>query len=238
MGAYYYDQSPPVQVLVRPREIPYLIPAEGGTLEFTIRGKNRELVALTITFWCDVTLPDCTIYGPVLGPLDLTIPPGETLVRDRRQNVPAVAPMGVYYFNAYAILGADTSKDSFMWGKLGVGVWRLGNGKWANTGEAFKTVLTEEQRIPNNIPNDFNVSLYPNPFNAGAKISYTLPETEHIRIAIYDLSGREVSILVEGIINAGMNEAVFDGSELPCGIYFVKLQTAEFQKTQKIVLLK
>jgi hypothetical protein len=146
--------------------------------------------------------------------------------------------MGVFYFNAYAVLGTDTSKDRFMWGKLGTGHWNSGAGEWTNTGQSFKTVLAEEQQFPHKLPGDFKVSLHPNPFNAIAKISYALPETGYVKLAVYDLLGKEVSVLVDGINSGGMNGVVFDGSELPCGIYFVKLQTEEFQQTQKLVLLK
>jgi thermitase len=79
---------------------------------------------------------------------------------------------------------------------------------------------------------------YPNPFNPTTTIRYFVPTTRHITLRVYDLLGREVTRLVEGVANAGEHEVVLDGSGLPSGIYFYRLQGESFVDTKKLVLLK
>ncbi|MCX6641291.1 MAG: right-handed parallel beta-helix repeat-containing protein, partial [bacterium] len=137
MGAYYYDQRMPVRILITPHRIPYLLPEIGGSLTFTLRLDNPDSLAHQVLLWCDITQPDSSTQGPVMGPVTVPIPAGETLSRTRIQQVPASSPLGVYNFNAYAVVGQDTSKDAFMFGKLGSGFLETESGGWFNTGEDF-----------------------------------------------------------------------------------------------------
>ncbi len=79
---------------------------------------------------------------------------------------------------------------------------------------------------------------YPNPFNSTATLSYTIPITSHVDLRLYDITGREVSTLVQREQIAGTYRVLLDGSRLASGTYFVRLQAGAFSKTQKIVLLK
>jgi hypothetical protein len=237
MGAFYYDQRYPVHVLLTPHEIPYLIPAEGGTMLYTLRVSNHDPSPYTAFLWCDVTLPEGSSYGPVLGPLSVTIPATTMLARVRSQEVPAVAPMGVYHYNAYAVVASDTSKDSFMFGKLGsVGRWPLVAGGWSNSGEDFVVEFTTAREIQ---PSAFNLHpCSPNPFNPTTDIRYQMPEARQVSLRVYDMSGRLVTTLVDGWRQGGEHEVTFDGSNLASGLYFVRLQAGEFTAVQKLLLLK
>ncbi len=82
------------------------------------------------------------------------------------------------------------------------------------------------------------VKNYPNPFNATTTLSYTLPSLSRVDLRLYDLTGREVSTLVQREQRAGSYRVRLDGSRLASGTYFVQLQAGAFAKTQKIVLLK
>lgn len=79
---------------------------------------------------------------------------------------------------------------------------------------------------------------YPNPFNPETKIHYTLKRIGKVRLSVYDLTGREVTVLVDGIQNAGAHDAVFTGAGLVSGIYFYKLQSADGVITKKMALLR
>jgi len=92
------------------------IPATGGTLEFIVGVTNNEPGTVSFEAWTDVTLPDGSIYGPLIGPLNLTLTGGQTVDRTRTQDVPAGAPPGLYSYNAYA----GASEASFDFEKLGV----------------------------------------------------------------------------------------------------------------------
>jgi len=57
-------------------------------------------------------------------------------------------------------------------------------------------------------------------------------------LSVYDMLGREVSVLVNERREAGVHEVKFDGSDLASGVYFYRLQAGEFVETKKMVLLK
>ncbi|MBU1707629.1 T9SS type A sorting domain-containing protein, partial [bacterium] len=59
-----------------------------------------------------------------------------------------------------------------------------------------------------------------------------------VSLKIFDVLGREVQVLVDGVQNAGSHTVIFNGSGLAAGIYFYRLQTGEFSETKKMVLLK
>jgi len=79
---------------------------------------------------------------------------------------------------------------------------------------------------------------YPNPFNLSTTISFQLAHASYITLKIYDLFGREATVLVDGIRPAGLHREQFDGSKLPSGIYFAQLRAALFSQTIKLVLAK
>ncbi len=84
---------------------------------------------------------------------------------------------------------------------------------------------------------------YPNPFNPSTTIRFDLPVATDMQLAVYDLLGREVTRLVNGHLEAGYHQQVWngrdrDGREVPSGIYFVLVVTPEFRKSIKTVLLK
>jgi hypothetical protein len=79
---------------------------------------------------------------------------------------------------------------------------------------------------------------FPNPFNPTTKISYTLKSSGKVRLSILDLLGREVKVLLNDVINKGLYEVEFSGTDLPSGIYFYRLQSADGIITKKMTLLK
>ena len=79
---------------------------------------------------------------------------------------------------------------------------------------------------------------YPNPFNPVTTISYGLPEDREITINVYDLEGRKLTTLKEGIRKAGTHSVEWNAEGLPSGVYFVKLDAGEFTQTQKVMLVK
>jgi hypothetical protein len=66
---------------------------------------------------------------------------------------------------------------------------------------------------------------YPNPFNPATTIEFTLDRTQRIRLAVYDLLGREVAVLADGVETAGSYRATFDASNLASGLYLYQLRT-------------
>jgi len=79
---------------------------------------------------------------------------------------------------------------------------------------------------------------YPNPFNPITTISYSLPKTEHIRLEVFDISGKSVSTLVNEKQQVGTYTVRFDGSILASGIYVYNIKTDTFESRKKMILLK
>lgn len=81
---------------------------------------------------------------------------------------------------------------------------------------------------------------YPNPFNPQTSIRYALPAPGVVEIALYDVLGRQVSLLIEGEHKAGWHQIELDASRmgLASGLYFYRMKGAGFQETRKMMLLK
>jgi trimeric autotransporter adhesin len=79
---------------------------------------------------------------------------------------------------------------------------------------------------------------YPNPFNPSTQIRFTLNASEHARLTIYDVMGREITVLVNGTMPAGTHAVAFDASQLSSGVYLYQLQSAGEVLTRKMILLK
>lgn len=81
---------------------------------------------------------------------------------------------------------------------------------------------------------------YPNPFNPETIISYSLPKSGFVTMKVYDVLGKEVSVLVNGHKKAGKYEVIFNSSsnELAAGVYFYQLKTNGHTQTKRMVLLK
>lgn len=93
--------------------------------------------------------------------------------------------------------------------------------------------------LSNEIPGDFLLSQnYPNPFNPDTKIKFQIPEPGSVKLILFDVLGREVLTLVDEKLQPGTYETDWHASNQPGGIYFYKLITESFVKTQKMVLLK
>ena len=90
-----------------------------------------------------------------------------------------------------------------------------------------------------NVPEAYTLSQnYPNPFNPSTTIRYELPKALIVRLAVYDILGREVSVLVNDKKNAGSYEIKFDASNLSSGVYVCRLQAGSFIQSRKLLLLK
>ncbi len=105
------------------------------------------------------------------------------------------------------------------------------NGGWGK--------LVSVERPAYGIPNAYNLAVnYPNPFNPSTTIQYCLPHRSHVTLAVFNTLGQCVTTLVNAGMEAGRHEVRFDGSGLAGGVYFYRIQTADFMETKKLVLLR
>jgi glucose/arabinose dehydrogenase len=79
---------------------------------------------------------------------------------------------------------------------------------------------------------------YPNPFNPVTDITFTLTESVHTELAVFDVAGKTVKQLINERKEAGTHTVQFDGSQLPSGTYFATLRAGESVETNQMSLLK
>ncbi len=89
------------------------------------------------------------------------------------------------------------------------------------------------------IPAAFSLSQnFPNPFNPATTIRYELPLASEVRLGVYDLLGREVTVLVNERKAAGVHEISFDASGLSSGVYFCRLRAGDYVAAKRILLIR
>jgi|GEM_PF-3374255 len=97
-------------------------------------------------------------------------------------------------------------------------------------------VSVEETNI---IPLEFAInSIYPSPFNSSATVRYGLTRQGKTVVGLYDMAGRLVTKLVDGVLPAGYHTAVINGINLPSGVYMIRIAGEEGTLIQKVVLLR
>jgi len=95
------------------------------------------------------------------------------------------------------------------------------------------------KKINDYIPSHYSLSQnYPNPFNPTTNIRYQIPNNSYVVLKIYDILGKEIATLVNEKLKAGEYESTFDGSGLPSGVYFYKLEAGEYSETKKMLVIK
>jgi hypothetical protein len=108
-------------------------------------------------------------------------------------------------------------------------------------GEVSSVPNSEDE---NQQPTDFRLSQnYPNPFNSSTQIGYALPSNALVKVAIYDLAGRLVTVLVDGpqpsgFYNISWSGRNINGLSVPSGEYFCKIEADGFSDTIKMILLQ
>jgi photosystem II stability/assembly factor-like uncharacterized protein len=101
----------------------------------------------------------------------------------------------------------------------------------------YETVGIEN--ISGVVPSSFELMQnYPNPFNPNTTIRFNLPRAEFVKLRIFDITGREIALLINQQMDLGAYKIDWIASRFSSGVYFYKLETANFTDTKKMVLLK
>jgi|GEM_PF-5013123 len=79
---------------------------------------------------------------------------------------------------------------------------------------------------------------FPNPFNPSTTIRFSVPQSEHVKLIVYDVLGREIAMLVNEVKDPGSYEVNFDASNLSSGVYIYRLTTEANTIERKMLLLK
>jgi len=115
---------------------------------------------------------------------------------------------------------------------------------WLANGESQEVLaLTASEGGPV-LPDDFELSQnYPNPFNPTTQISFTVPRAMTVSLDVYNVLGKKVATVFDGMADAGHNTVTWDGQSddgatVASGIYFYRIKADDFVKTRKMVLMK
>ncbi len=93
--------------------------------------------------------------------------------------------------------------------------------------------------VSEEIPTSFKLKQnYPNPFNPSTNIEFAIPQSSFIKLSVYDVVGREVSVLVNENLKPGIYKTDWNAENYPSGIYFYRLFTNDFSQTKRMILLK
>ncbi|MGE5313698.1 MAG: T9SS type A sorting domain-containing protein [Acidobacteriota bacterium] len=119
---------------------------------------------------------------------------------------------------------------------------------WIDEGAKEKPSATSvAERVSSSAPKSFALlQNYPNPFNPSTTIGFALASCQYVRLRVYDVLGRAVGVLEEGVLDAGTYRFTYDASELPSGIYFYQLEAFDasgsgkrvFAETRKLIVQK
>ena len=101
--------------------------------------------------------------------------------------------------------------------------------------DAFSTASEDEAGIPTGYILEPN---YPNPFNPTTTLEYAIPTASDVRIAVYDVLGRLVRVLHDGLLPAGRHRAVFDATGLSSGTYLVRMEAPGAWLSRTVTLLR
>jgi hypothetical protein len=118
-----------------------------------------------------------------------------------------------------------------------------------NIGGEFAITFSVDESVDideddKNTPSNFVLEQnYPNPFNPSTTIKYSIPlnassDYQHVSLKIYDILGREISVLVDKYQKSGTYKVSFDASHFSSGVYYYTINSKDFMSTKKMLLLR
>jgi hypothetical protein len=100
-------------------------------------------------------------------------------------------------------------------------------------------ILLSLNSVSTALPQSYNLyQNYPNPFNPSTKVKFDIPERSFVKLVIYDVLGRELSVPLSKFFSPGQYEAELDLSGFNSGIYFYQLSAGFYKETKKMILIK
>lgn len=134
-----------------------------------------------------------------------------------------------YYVSRFQLMDFD-----YVYGGFQGGFW---DGENNVSGQL--TVAKETSADLADIPKEFGIDQnFPNPFNPSTNIRYAVPQTAHVTINVYSITGQLVATLVDETRDAGYHNVAFDATRLASGMYIYRMQAGDFAKTRKLMLIK
>ncbi len=159
--------------------------------------------------------------------------------------VKAIGNQFWFYFDGQELPGCPITDNTFTSGWIGVYIWDfMLSPIYIYVDDLLVLNTTVGINDPQEIITDYQLyQNYPNPFNPTTTISFDLPGTETVDLAVYNSLGQKVRSLASGVFTAGHHQVRWDarndfGQVVPAGVYYYRLQAGTHQFTRKMVLLK
>ena len=150
--------------------------------------------------------------------------------------------------NTIVIQGRGNSSDAFEYTftdrstKNGITYWyKIEEISTDNQSTFYGPISVEAVSV---LPDDFHFSPnFPNPFNPTTTFKYQLPRTCHVDVRVFDLLGKEISVLVDQEVEAGYHSVVWNGTNsygvmAASGVYLITFKADEFAMVRKMSLMR
>ncbi len=161
---------------------------------------------------------------------------GGTTFQNIKISTTPFTPTSSVFFGDYSCIDAYNNIVRPIWTRLDNTVLSI----WTANIDFTTPVYTGIQNLPKDYTLEQN---YPNPFNPVTKIKYSIPPSKNgdfstVQIVVYDINGKEVTKLVDGIVSAGIYETEWNATGYSSGVYFYKLISGNFTETKKMILVR
>lgn len=104
---------------------------------------------------------------------------------------------------------------------------------------SFNLVRTSTEELERELPDSFVLdAARPNPFNPSTTLTLRVPNTQHVRVAAFDVMGREVATVYKGVLETGTHDLQFNGGHLPSSTYLIVATGTLSLQTQLVTLVK
>lgn len=184
---------------------------------------------LGFEFLADSAVHHATFTVDAYGPL--TIPGGGTYDALRIKDVDSVTARVVSY-QILAANGASVSFKALDPNGATTGTIGIYGATWSGPISTGVTTLPGK-------PEGFALQAnYPNPFNPSTRIGYEIPSGSRVRIAVNDLLGREVALLLDAEQPAGRYEVTWDAKGMASGVYYCVMEAGSFRSTRAMLLMR
>jgi hypothetical protein len=138
------------------------------------------------------------------------------------------------YLHVWTIPGIPFSHANFPWPQYGHDRYRTNQHGFIPPDEPVGIQPTSTI-----VPDKFSLHQnFPNPFNPATTIKFDIRTSGNVTLNVYDVLGREVSLLVDEYLRAGSYERVFSAAELSSGVYFCIMKAGSYRKTLRMAVVK
>lgn len=144
-----------------------------------------------------------------------------------------IAPGDSMFYNISFIAGLDSGLQN---GNI---IFTHNGDSSPDTIYAVASVITALEQNTLQLANSFKLHQnFPNPFNPSTRIKFNLPKLDKVKIEILNVLGQKLDTILDEIMISGLHELEFNGSNLPSGVYYYRIQAGEYHQVKKMLLLR